>query len=1685
MKNLVLIIFMIAAAYTSTLAQQPVVAIHASELTQALETIPAGSSTPQGWGTTGYEWWTSWWHYFVMPESVKEALRSDGTPYVTVSDADISAGGLLTASGLPKYPIVISLASEAIRDDEIIPLINYVNAGGFLLVGSSSYTRNPNGTTRQDFALASSMGLHMVNSNLQNWAASGTFTATTSHRLISHMPDGTLNWQMPLTSEDDSLSAQYLWQTSASSATVIATGDNGLPYLAVKAYGKGYFIYDAAMQPLMAYGGYGPGMYAYEIFRNAIQWAFESAALPIVKVSPWPYPYNAAYVVRHDFENSQQLISSIESSAQSENALGAKGDYYFCTGTLRVELADSPSLVASLRRAVSLYGATIGSHNGGLANPNDPNLQMSDYLYWHWGPDEVLDDQIPGYPSGSSYASQSISISYADIDRWMSGLNTNTRTWTSPWFNSIREGSNQILDALGTVTAGEQKISPFPHWTLSTQSLGKRFNFVSLPVSDWFIGPDVAQSMESGYDSSTIHALVDHYYNLGALINVYSHSISSDGDVYDYIQYSASKSAIWPANAALIFDWWTKRKPVQVTPTFTVSGSRLLATTAITGATDSDTAVELIIPNWQVASGGIQVKLDGAFADPTSYRIYNQGIKIKVGAGVSSVEVSYPLTGGPVAQDDSYSMFVDTTLNVAVPGLLSNDSGGAGPLTAALVTQPSHGSVSLNPNGSFSYTPTGGFIGQDEFAYLASDGQAESGVATVTINVQPTWSIPVAQNDAYSVVQGFSLTISAPGILANDTGGNSSGLTAVLVSSPSNGTLTLNPNGSFTYTPSGAFSGIDAFTYQATSGGITSDIATVTITVTTAGSQTLFTDDFSGPSGVDPLFTSVLGSWAVAGGVMQGSSATGSYAFAYAGSNWADYSIQAQIQVPTGSYGGGVGGRVNTATGAHYGVWIYPGSSTLKLVKFSGWGSWSGAPMAQVNLPTPDTAWHTLLVTFQGNRIQVSYDGVQYLDVTDNGFDSVPAFSSGGISLDLWTSSTPYQLNFDNILVQTAASAPVAQNDSYSVTQGSTLTVTAPGVLANDTGGGAGVTAILVTQPANGTLNLASDGSFTYIPQAAYTGTDSFNYQASFGGLMSNTAIVTIVVLPPAISSITLNPATVIGSVSAVGTVTLTGPAPSAGAVVTLTSGNTAVATVPASTTVAPNATTTTFTVNTTPVASDTPVTLTASYGNSTQTGGLTVTSPLLNALSVNPSSVPGGASSTGTVTLTGPAAAGGTTVNLSSSNTSAATVPASVTVAANATTASFTIGTSGVAGDTSVIISASYSSQATTATLTVTAAGPGLNAIGLNPSSVLGGGSSTGTVTLSGPAPPNGAVIGLTSSNPSAATVPTSVTVAANAMTATFTVTTNPVSTNISVTVSATCGANTRTANLTVGPATLNSLSLSPTSVRGGTSSTGTVALNGPAPAGGAMVSLTSSNASVATIPVSVTIPANATSASFPVTTQPVFSNTSITISATYGSNTRTTSLTVTSATLSSLSLSPTSVLGGNSSTGTVILNGQAPASGAVISLTSSNTSVATVPSSVTVLGNATTTTFTITTKPAASNTSVTISALYGSTRTASLTVTAATLSSVSLNPSTVKGGTLSTGKVTLSGPAPAGGAVVTLTSSRTSTATVPASVTVAASATAATFAVTSKPVTRNTSATIAAVYRSVTRRATLTVTP
>lgn len=189
--------------------------------------------------------------------------------------------------------------------------------------------------------------------------------------------------------------------------------------------------------------------------------------------------------------------------------------------------------------------------------------------------------------------------------------------------------------------------------------------------------------------------------------------------------------------------------------------------------------------------------------------------------------------GAPTALDDPYTMDEDTTLIPAAPGLLGNDTDvDADPLAALLVSGPAHGTLTLYPDGSFSYTPAANWSGADSFTYQASDGTFTSNTATVNINVGAVNDAPTAVDDAYTTAEDTLLTVDVPGLLVNDPDVDSTTLTAVLVAGPDHGTLTLNPDGSFTYAPAANFFGPDSFTYQASDGSASSLPATVTITVT-------------------------------------------------------------------------------------------------------------------------------------------------------------------------------------------------------------------------------------------------------------------------------------------------------------------------------------------------------------------------------------------------------------------------------------------------------------------------------------------------------------------------------------------------------------------------------------------------------------------------------------------------------------------------------------------------------------------------------------------------------------------------------------------------------------------------------------------------------------------------------------
>jgi len=221
-----------------------------------------------------------------------------------------------------------------------------------------------------------------------------------------------------------------------------------------------------------------------------------------------------------------------------------------------------------------------------------------------------------------------------------------------------------------------------------------------------------------------------------------------------------------------------------------------------------------------------------------TYALYDRAASYD--SGITNI-VAGAVVGAPFAADDpgipgDYTIAEDGSLTTVAggspAGVLDNDTPGTGgTMTASLVADVSAGTLTLNTDGSFTYTPNTDFNGTDIFTYIANDGGPNSNVATVTITVTATNDGPVAVNDAYDAEEGTNLIVAAPGVLGNDVDVDGDGLTASAVGTPPPGTLTLNADGSFEYMPAGTAGAVEMFDYEACDPAPLCSTATVTITV--------------------------------------------------------------------------------------------------------------------------------------------------------------------------------------------------------------------------------------------------------------------------------------------------------------------------------------------------------------------------------------------------------------------------------------------------------------------------------------------------------------------------------------------------------------------------------------------------------------------------------------------------------------------------------------------------------------------------------------------------------------------------------------------------------------------------------------------------------------------------------------
>ncbi|NRD22525.1 tandem-95 repeat protein [Winogradskyella litoriviva] len=483
---------------------------------------------------------------------------------------------------------------------------------------------------------------------------------------------------------------------------------------------------------------------------------------------------------------------------------------------------------------------------------------------------------------------------------------------------------------------------------------------------------------------------------------------------------------------------------------------------------------------------------------------------------------------------DAIADINNTYVNLPVSGnVLTNDEDFEGDnQTVTANTNPANGSVVMNPDGSYTYTPNPGFIGQDTFQYtICDDGNPQAcDTATVYIEVLPEGGpeneAPIANADTATTPEGTPINIV---ILANDFDPDADPITITATTDPANGTITLNPDGTITYTPDAGFIGEDTFTYTICDDGNPQlcDTATVTVTVQPSGTPntTNANDDaYNTTPGAD-----------VIGNVLAN-----------------DNDIEGDTQTVTTT-------TVTTANGVT--VNIDPNTGIFTYTPdagFSGTDSFiyticdNGSPVAcddatvyitvgglanttdaiadinntYVNLPVSgnvltndeDFEGDNQTVTANTNpangSVVMNPDG-SYTYTPNPGFIGQDTFQ-----YTICDDGNPQACDTATVYIEVLPEggpeneAPIANADTATTPEGTPINIV---ILANDFDPDADpITITATTDPANGTITLNPDGTITYTPDAGFIGEDTFTYTICDDGnpQLCDTATVTVTVQP-------------------------------------------------------------------------------------------------------------------------------------------------------------------------------------------------------------------------------------------------------------------------------------------------------------------------------------------------------------------------------------------------------------------------------------------------------------------------------------------------------------------------------------------------------------------------------------------
>lgn len=517
------------------------------------------------------------------------------------------------------------------------------------------------------------------------------------------------------------------------------------------------------------------------------------------------------------------------------------------------------------------------------------------------------------------------------------------------------------------------------------------------------------------------------------------------------------------------------------------------------------------------------------FADSFKYKVIDQ--KGHTDTALVVIIINPVNDNKPIATKDSINVNEGATKTVLVSGntsVLDNDDDldGMTGVTAVLDTDVSHGTLTLNSDGTFSYAHDGSENFTDNFTYKPYDGVQYGTTVTVkiTVNAQND-NPPVTVSDSINVDENAIQTVLVSGmttVLFNDSDiDGMTGVTAVLVTDVSNGTLTLNANGTFSYDHDGSENFTDSFTYKTNDGAQDGDTVIVNITINPINDNTPVAVDDAISLNEEATATTLTGgqnnvTWndtdvdlpndafttSVVTGVSNGSlnlNLDGTFSYQHNGSeNFSDsftYEVKDEV------------GHVDTATvtitiapindnipdAGDDAIAVNQGTAVDTLMGGQTSVLWNdndgdnGDLLTVTTTPITDVTNGTLTLNADGTFLY-THDGSGNLD-------------------DLFKYEVTDQANHkDTATVSISAGAtnthtPVAVKDSIYTTEGNTVTVLVSNntsVLTNDTDADLpydALSAILVTDVAYGTLTLDSSGTFSYTHDGSENFTDSFVYK--------------------------------------------------------------------------------------------------------------------------------------------------------------------------------------------------------------------------------------------------------------------------------------------------------------------------------------------------------------------------------------------------------------------------------------------------------------------------------------------------------------------------------------------------------------------------------------------------------------